>query len=46
MVCSGADNSDADSIPHVPASKAIDDIDPISCIKVVNCSFTVDLPYL
>jgi hypothetical protein len=46
MVSPGADNSDIDPIPLVPAGEAINDIDTISRIQVVNSTFAVDSPDL
>jgi hypothetical protein len=46
MIGTGADNSDTDAVPLVPAGVAIDDIDAVSGVEVVNSSFSVDLPDL
>lgn len=46
MVCSSADNSNIDSVTLIPPCKAINDINAVSRIQVVNSSFSVDLPNL
>jgi hypothetical protein len=46
MVGTGADNSDTDAVPLVPASIAIDDIDSVPSVEVVDGTFSIDLPDL
>lgn len=46
MVSSSTDDSDVDSISLVPASISIDDINAVSCVKIVDSSFSVNFPYL
>ena len=46
MVSSGADNADADAIPLIPTGIAIDDIDAVSGVEVVDSAFSVDFPDL
>ena len=46
MVSAGTNDSDIDSVLRIPPSKAIDDIDAVACVQVVDSSFTIDLPDL
>jgi len=46
VVGTSTDNTNADSVALVPSSITIDDIDAISCVEVVNGTFTVDFPDL
>lgn len=46
MVGSGTDDSDVDSVALVPASKAIDNVDTISGVEIIDSSLTVDFPDL
>jgi len=46
MIGTGADDSNADAVPLVPASEAIDNVDTVPGIQVVDSSFSVDLPDL
>ena len=46
MVSTGADDSDIDPISLVPAGIAIDNVDPVSCVQVVDSAFSVDSPDL
>lgn len=46
MIRSSTNNSNADPVPLIPASIAIDDIDSIAGIQVVNSPFSVDPPDL
>ena len=46
MVCSGADDSNIDAISLIPSSKAIDNIDSVSGVQIVDSAFPVDLPDL
>jgi hypothetical protein len=46
MISTGADDSNADAVPLIPAGEAIDNVDTVSGIEVVNSSFPVDLPDL
>jgi hypothetical protein len=46
MIGTGADNSDADAVSFVPTGIAIDDIDAVSCVEIVDRSFAIDLPDL
>jgi hypothetical protein len=39
-------NPHADPVALVPAGEAIDDIDAIPGIEIINCSFAVDAPDL
>ena len=46
MVGSSTDNADADAIPFVPAGVAINDVDAVSSVEVVDGAFSVDFPDL
>lgn len=46
MVGAGTHDSHADSVPLIPASVSVDDVDTASRVEVVNCAFAVDLPDL
>lgn len=46
MIRSSADNSYTDPVPLIPASVAIDDIDSIAGIQIVDSSLSVDPPHL
>ncbi len=46
MVSSSADNANTDSISFIPASVAINNIDSVSSIQIVDCTLSVDPPYL
>lgn len=46
MVGTGADDPDADSVALVPAGKAIDDVDAVSGVEIVDSAFSVDSPDL
>lgn len=46
MVGTGADDSDADSVALVPAGIAVNDIDAVSGVEVVDSTFSVDSPDL
>jgi hypothetical protein len=46
MVCAGADDADAYPVALVPAGKAIDDVDAVTGVEVVDCAFAVDSPDL
>lgn len=46
MVGTRADNSDVDSVTLIPTSIAIDDVDSIPCVQVINSTFSVNFPYL
>ena len=46
VVGSRANDPDVDPVPLIPASKAIDDVDTVSGVQVINCPFTIDLPDL
>lgn len=46
MVRSGADDAHVDSITFVPTGKAIDNIDPISGVEIVDRTLSVDSPDL
>jgi hypothetical protein len=43
VVCPGSNNSDLNPVLWVPTGKSIKDVDVLSCVEVINCSFTVDL---
>lgn len=46
MVGTSTDNADSDPVTFVPASKAINDVNPVSGVQVVDGTFTVDPPNL
>lgn len=46
MVGSGTDDAHMDSITFIPTCKAIDNIDPISGVEIVNRTLSVDAPDL
>lgn len=46
MVSTGTDDSDSNSVAFIPSCKAIDDVDAVSCVQVVNGTFSVDSPHL
>lgn len=46
MVSTGADHSHIDAVALVPAGKAINDIDAVSGVEVVESTFAVDMPNL
>lgn len=46
MVGPSTDDSDIDSVSLVPSCIPIDDVDSVSCVEIVDGSFSVDLPYL
>lgn len=46
VVGSGADNAHIDPVTVIPACEAIDDIDPISGVEIVDGTFAVDEPDL
>jgi hypothetical protein len=46
MVGTGADNSDVDAVPLVPAGVAINDVDSVPGVEVVDGTFSIDLPDL
>jgi hypothetical protein len=46
MVGACADDTDADAVSLIPAGIAIDNIDAVTSVEVVNSTFTVDTPDL
>lgn len=46
MIGTGADNTDVDPVSFVPSCIPVDDIDSVSCIEVIDGSFSVDFPDL
>ena len=46
MIRSSTDNSHTNTVPLIPASIAINDIDSVAGIQVVDSTFSVDLPDL
>lgn len=46
MVGTGADNTNVDSVSLVPSCVTVDDVDSVSCVEVVNGTFSVDFPDL
>jgi hypothetical protein len=46
MVGTGADNADADAVLLIPAGVAIDNVDAVAGVEIVDGTLTVDLPDL
>ena len=46
VVGASTHNSNLDLILLVPSRKAVDDVDPVSCIKVIDGAFSIDSPDL
>lgn len=46
MVGTSTDNPDSDAVLLVPSCEAVDDIDAVSCVQVINSSLSVDFPDL
>jgi hypothetical protein len=46
VVGAGANDADLDLVRLVPSCEAVDDVDAISCVEVINSSLAVDLPDL
>ena len=46
MVGSGTDDSNIDTISLIPSSKAIDNVDSVSGVQIVDSAFPVDFPDL
>lgn len=46
MVGTSTDNTDFDSVAFIPTSKAIDDINSVPSVQVVDGTFAVDPPNL
>lgn len=46
MVSACADDPDIDAVSFIPAGVAIDNVNPISCVQVVNSTLPVDTPDL
>lgn len=46
MVSTSTNDSDIDSVTLVPASIAVNNIDSVSCVQVIDGTFSVDFPYL
>jgi len=46
MVSTGTDDANADSVALIPASEAVDDIDAIPSVQVINSTLSVDSPDL
>jgi hypothetical protein len=46
MVGASADDTDADSVLFVPASIAVNDIDAVAGVEVVDGTLSVDFPDL
>ena len=46
MIGSGADDAHVDPITFIPTCKAIDDVDPISGVEIIDCTLSVDAPDL
>lgn len=46
MIGAGADDTDADAVLLVPAGEAIDDVDAVSGVEIIDSTLTVDLPDL
>ena len=46
VVGTSTNNSDLDLVLLVPSCEAVDNVDSISCVQVINGTFTVDSPDL
>lgn len=46
MVGSGADDADIDAVSLIPSCEAVDDVDAIPCVQVVDGALSVDFPDL
>jgi len=46
MVGAGADDADADAILFVPAGIAIDDVDAVPGVEVIDGTLTINFPNL
>jgi hypothetical protein len=46
MVGTGADDTDVNTVALIPAGKAINNVDTIPCVEVVDSTLTVDSPDL
>ena len=46
MVGSRADDADSDPVAFVPAGEAINDIDSVPCIEIVDSALAIDFPDL
>jgi hypothetical protein len=46
MVGTSADDTDVDAVALVPAGKAINDVDTIPSVEIVDCTLSVDSPDL
>ena len=46
VICAGADDADVDAIPFVPSCEAVNDIDAIAGVEIVDGSFAIDAPDL
>lgn len=46
MVGTGADDPDADPVSLIPAGKAVDDVDAVARVEIVDSAFAVDAPDL
>lgn len=46
MVGTRADNPDLDLVFLVPSCKSVDNVDAVSCVQIIDSTFTVDPPYL
>jgi hypothetical protein len=46
VVGASADNATADTVALIPASIAVDDIDAVTGVQVVDSTLTVDAPNL
>jgi len=42
MVGSGADNANIDPVAFIPTCEAIDNVDSISGVEIVDCTLSVD----
>lgn len=46
MISASANDTDFDLIAFVPSSEAVDNIDAVSCVEVVDGTLSVDPPNL
>lgn len=46
MISTGADDANIDPVSFIPTSEAIDDINSVPGIQIVDGAFSVDFPHL
>ena len=46
MIGSGAHDTDIDAVPLVPSSEAVNDVDSVPCVQVIDGTLSIDSPNL